>query len=67
VLDGTGTVTVGATTSARGRSTSERTVAVEGPGAYRLIEHEHHTAGVLALEIGIGVECLATCFTPGVA
>lgn len=42
-------------------------VTVEHPGAYQLIEHEHHTAGVLTMEIGAGVECLATCFTPGVA
>jgi thiol-disulfide isomerase/thioredoxin len=36
-------------------------------GAYRLIEHERHTVGTLALEIGAGVRCHATCFTPGVA
>jgi hypothetical protein len=35
------------------------------PGAYPLIEYEHHTAGVLDLDVGPGVECLATCFTPG--
>jgi thiol-disulfide isomerase/thioredoxin len=45
----------------------ERTVAVEHPGAYQLIEHERHTAGVLSMEIGAGVECLSTCFTPGMA
>ena len=44
-----------------------RELAVTHPGAYPLIEHERHTAGVLALEIGPGVECLATCFTPGLA
>lgn len=37
------------------------------PGAYPLIEHERHTTGVLALEVGPGVTCLATCFTPGLA
>jgi thiol-disulfide isomerase/thioredoxin len=40
---------------------------VEQPGAYPLIEHERHTAGVIELELGEGVECHATCFTPGVA
>ncbi|HEV3071223.1 MAG TPA: redoxin domain-containing protein [Solirubrobacteraceae bacterium] len=42
-------------------------IAVRGPGAYALIEHERHTAGVLELELGAGVRCLATCFTPGVS
>ena len=37
------------------------------PGAYSLIEHESHTAGVIELEIGAGVTCHATCFTPGLA
>jgi thiol-disulfide isomerase/thioredoxin len=36
-------------------------------GAYPLIEHRRHTTGVLDLEIGAGVVCHATCFTPGVA
>jgi thiol-disulfide isomerase/thioredoxin len=40
---------------------------VELPGAYALVEHERHTTGVLELELGEGVQCLATCFTPGVA
>jgi thiol-disulfide isomerase/thioredoxin len=44
-----------------------RTVVVEGPGCVALIEHPHHTVGTLELEVGPGVECLATCFTPGVA
>jgi thiol-disulfide isomerase/thioredoxin len=35
-------------------------------GAYLLIEHACHTTGVLSLEIGAGVTCHATCFTPGV-
>ncbi|HEY5195198.1 MAG TPA: DipZ protein [Solirubrobacteraceae bacterium] len=52
-----GTVTVG----------GGETLSVEHPGAYQLLEHKHHTAGVLDLKIGAGVECLATCFTPGVA
>jgi hypothetical protein len=36
-------------------------------GAYPLVEHERHTAGTIVLEVGPGVECLATCFTPGLA
>jgi thiol-disulfide isomerase/thioredoxin len=36
------------------------------PGAYPLIEHERHTTGVLELELDAGLECLATCFTPGI-
>lgn len=40
-------------------------VAVDGPGCHTLIEHPHHTAGVLELEPGDGVECAFTCFTPG--
>jgi len=44
-----------------------REIAVDGPGCYPLIEHPHHTQGVLELEVGQGVTCYATCFTPGVA
>ena len=44
-----------------------RAVAVEHPGAVALVEHPHHTAGVLELQVGAGVTCHATCFTPGVA
>jgi thiol-disulfide isomerase/thioredoxin len=62
VLDGAGTVTVNGGSAAGGR---ELTVA--HPGAYTLIEHDRHTVGVLDLEIGDGVSCLATCFTPGLA
>jgi thiol-disulfide isomerase/thioredoxin len=57
VLAGAGTVTVN----------DSRTLTVEHSGAYPLIEHERHTAGVLDLRIGEGVTCVATCFTPGVA
>jgi thiol-disulfide isomerase/thioredoxin len=39
----------------------------EHAGAYPLIEHSRHTAGILELSIGEGLTCLATCFTPGVA
>jgi hypothetical protein len=42
-------------------------VEVDNPGAYPLVEHERHTAGTLDLRVGPGVECLATCFTPGLA
>jgi hypothetical protein len=56
VLSGTGTV-----------QANGETLAVEHPGAQLLIEHDAHTAGVLELEIGPGVTCHATCFTPGVA
>ena len=55
VLEGTGDVTA-----------NGRTIAVTEPGCFPLVEHRHHTAAVLALEIGPGVTCHATCFTPGV-
>jgi thiol-disulfide isomerase/thioredoxin len=61
VLEGAGTVRV-AWTPDRARE-----LVVEHPGAYQLIEHDRHTEGLLELEIGAGVQCLATCFTPGVA
>ena len=60
VLDGRGVARVGASAGAGGRE-----IAVTHPGAYPLIEHERHTAGVLELELGRGVSCAATCFTPG--
>jgi hypothetical protein len=44
-----------------------RAVAIDHPGAHALVEHERHTEGVLDLEAGPGVECLAVCFTPGIA
>src|SRR5215217_3488461 len=44
-----------------------RTIEVEEPGCYPLVEHGHHAAGVLDLRVGDGVTCHATCFTPGVA
>ncbi|HEY4278726.1 MAG TPA: redoxin domain-containing protein [Conexibacter sp.] len=56
VLSGAGTV------RANGRE-----IVVDHPGAYPLIEHERHTAGELALEVGDGVVCEAVCFTPGIA
>ena len=56
VLSGTGTVTVNGSL-----------VEVDGIGAYPLVEHGAHTAAVLELEIGPGVTCHATVFTPGLA
>jgi thiol-disulfide isomerase/thioredoxin len=56
VLDGDGSVSV-----------NGRPVAVEHPGAFELISHQRSTAGVLELEVGDGVRCLAVCFTPGLA
>jgi thiol-disulfide isomerase/thioredoxin len=43
-----------------------RTIAVAHPGCFELVEHPHHTAGVLDFRVGPGVTCHATCFTPGV-
>ncbi len=45
----------------------KRTVTVEYPGAYQLVEHTSHTKAILDLDVGQGVECFATCFTPGIA
>ena len=56
VLEGEGAV------SANGRS-----IAVDHPGCYALIEHDRHSAGVLELSVGAGVTCHAVCFTPGLA
>jgi hypothetical protein len=41
-------------------------IAVEHHGCLPLVEHEHHTEGILELEVGEGVRCHAVCFTPGV-
>jgi len=62
VLEGAGTVTV-----KDGDDASARTLTVAHPGAYVLLSHDRHTASALELEIGSGVSCLATCFTPGIA
>src|SRR4051794_31445601 len=40
-------------------------IAVDHPGAYRLVRHEHQTAGTLDLEMAPGVTCYAVCFVPG--
>ena len=42
-------------------------IEVHGPGCLALVEHERHTAGVLALEVAGAATCHATCFTPGLA
>jgi len=60
VLDGEGTMTAADRESGLGR-----TLTVSDPGAYALLEHDRHTAGVLELALGPGVRCLATCFAPG--
>jgi hypothetical protein len=71
VLDGSGTVKV--TSASIDRDGGDRSkpaavteLTVTHPGAYPLVEHDRHTAGILELEIGPGVQCYATCFTPGV-
>ncbi|HEX3692625.1 MAG TPA: DipZ protein [Solirubrobacteraceae bacterium] len=56
VLDGHGTIQI-----------NGKPIEIAHPGAYPLIEHDRHTAGTLQLRLGEGVECLATCFTPGLA
>ena len=56
VLEGSGTVRANAVE-----------VAVDHPGAYRLIAHPVSTAGELELAVGDGVTCHAVCFTPGLA
>jgi hypothetical protein len=66
VFAGSGTVRVG-NSGPRSGSPVSRELTITDPGAYPLLEHERHTAGVLQLEVGPGVECLATCFTPGLA
>ncbi len=42
-------------------------IEIDGAGCYPLLRHSQHTRGVLALEVPAGVECLQTCFTPGLA
>jgi thiol-disulfide isomerase/thioredoxin len=62
VLGGHGRVSVN-----RGRAQSGSDLQIEQPGAYLLIEHERHSSGTIELELDAGVECYATCFTPGLA
>jgi len=56
VLEGSGTLAV-----------NGREIAVPATGAWPLVEHERHTAGEIALRVGAGLRCHATCFTPGLA
>jgi hypothetical protein len=41
-------------------------IVVDHPGAYPLIEHPHHTTGVLELDVPDGVTCHLVTFTPGI-
>jgi thiol-disulfide isomerase/thioredoxin len=54
VFEGSGTVLV-----------NGAPVAVDGCGCVPLVEHPEHSEGLLSLEVGEGVICHATCFTPG--
>jgi thiol-disulfide isomerase/thioredoxin len=56
VFDGSGSVIV-----------NGRELVIAHAGAHPLLEHQHHTEGVLELSINDGLCCLATCFTPGIA
>ncbi len=60
VLDGWGTVRVQDSVCK-----SPREIEVSHPGAYELLSHERHTTSALSIELGAGVRCEATCFTPG--
>jgi hypothetical protein len=60
VLDGWGTVRVHDSACK-----SPREITVSHPGAYELLSHQCHTASALSVELGSGVRCEATCFTPG--
>ena len=56
-----------AVVSGRGELTvNGRAFEVAEAGCRALVEHPHHTAGVLELAVGAGLECHMTCFTPGV-
>ncbi len=63
VLDGAGALRA----SDGGDRADELQLTIEHPGAYLLLQYERHTEGVLELQLGAGLECLATCFTPGLA
>src|SRR5437868_1741209 len=62
VLEGTGSVEV-----VLDEGALHTRVQVTHPGAYALVEHERHTAGVVEVSPGEGVRCHATCFLPGLA
>jgi hypothetical protein len=55
VLSGQGTVVANGTE-----------IAVDHVGAYPLVQHPHHTTGVLDLVVSDGVVCHEVTFTPGV-
>jgi len=61
VLEGHGMI------RAEGAAGARAQIAVGEPGAYLLFEHARHTAGALLVDLDAGVDCLATCFTPGIA
>ena len=42
-------------------------LTITHPGGYPIVEHGRHTEGLIAIEPSSGVQCLATCFTPGLA
>jgi hypothetical protein len=63
VLDGSGELRV----NGGGGQAGGVQMQIGQPGAYELIAHERHSAGVIELELDAGLECLATCFTPGLA
>ena len=70
VLEGMGTVRIGVTSTDGhyddvSKPAAKTELEISHPGAYPLVEHDRHTAGLLELEVGPGVECYATCFTPG--
>jgi len=56
VLGGTGELLV-----------NDERVGIDAPGAYELLSHQRHVDGVLDLQVGEGLTCYATCFTPGLA
>lgn len=62
VVDGEGTITANG-----GVGPDSARVQVERAGAYQLLTHERHTRASISLELSEGLECLATCFTPGLA
>ena len=43
-----------------------RLLVIEHPGAYPVVDHGRHTAGILDLRCGPGLTCHAVCFSPGV-
>ncbi len=74
VLDGHGIVRVSVRPARAGGAgepsyteSSDTELSITHPGAYPLVQHERHTEGFVELQIGAGVRCLATCFTPGLA